>query len=218
MPEVASVRRKGRNVSVEFDDGSSLLCDRDFLPAHRLAAGQRIEAPFLDRLRAQAARHDAERSVLGWIAHKPRSRADLSRRLRAKGIPDDVATAALDSLGEQGLLDDRGFAEAWVESRVRFRPRSRAMIRAELRAQGVDSAVIEDVTDEIDDQALADTIAAAQIGRSLARHRDSDDDAWERVQKRTGALLVRRGFGSGVVHRALGAAWATIDAPIASES
>ena len=203
MPQVASVRRKGRSVSVDFADDSSLHCDRDFLPGRRLAAGQTIEQPILERLREQAARHDAERSVLRWLAPRPRSRADLLRRLRAKGVPQAVAHETLDGLAAQGLLDDGAFAQSWVESRLRKQPRSRAMIRSELRAQGVAAALAEDATRDIDDQPIADTIAAGQVGRSIAR-----GDDWESFRRRTGALLERRGFAYAVAQPALRAAWA----------
>ncbi|PZC49981.1 MAG: regulatory protein [Chloroflexi bacterium] len=214
MPQVVAVLRKGRAVHVTFDDGSELRCDRDFLPAHRLTVGQQIEPVFLDRLARQAGRHDAERLVLRWLANRPRSRVDLQRRLRNKGVTREVADDTLSHLAQQGYLDDHAFASAWVESRLRAQPRSQRMIRSELRSQGVDSGIAEEVTRDIDDDAAALAIAVGQRARvRLAPVNDDADredwgEAWEAFRKRTGGLLLRRGFASGTTQRALRAAWA----------
>lgn len=200
MPEIVSVRRKGRSVDVEFDDGSALRCDRDFLPAQRLAAGQAMEPPFLDRFRRQAASHDAERTALRWLSSRPRSRAEILRRLRAKQVSEDVARAAVDGLAEQGYLDDRAFARSFIDSRLRFRPRSRAMLRAELRAQGVDGGLAEEMTREIDDLALAQALVGEQMAR---RGRPQDEEEQAALRARLGALLQRRGFPYAIAASAI---------------
>ena len=200
MPEVVSVRRKGRSIDVAFDDGSALHCDRDFLPARRLAAGQAIEPPLLDRLRRQATRHDAERSALRWLGSRPRSRAELLRRLREKQVPEDVAREAVDGLAEQGYLDDRAFARSFIDSRLRFRPRSRAMLRAELRTHGVDGSLAQEMTREIDDLALARALVREQMARRNPPRNAEDHTAF---QKCLGALLQRRGFAHAVAATAI---------------
>ncbi len=201
MPRVEAVRRRGRSLRVDFDDGTSLRCDRDFLPGRRLAEGQEIEAAILTRVVWQAARHDAERAALRLLAVRPRSRTELRRRLRGAGIGEEVVEETLERLAEQGYLDDRAFAEAWVDRRQRSRPRSRRMLRSELRQQGVEADLAEAVTADIDDEATALAIAVGQRGR-FAR------EEWEAYRQRTGGLLLRRGFAGGLSERALRAAWA----------
>lgn len=208
MPAVRDIQRRGRALLVEFDDGSALECDRDFLPGQRLAAGQEIEAAILARLRQRAAGHEAERLVLRWIALKPRSRADLLRRLRGKGVDREIAQETLDHLAEQGFLDDHAFAQAWVESRLRFRPRASRMIRSELQAQGVNGAIADELTREIDDDATALAIAVDLRARFPAASAEHPDEGWEQFRHKTGGLLQRRGFGHEAAERAMRAAWA----------
>ena len=201
MPRVDAVRRRGRSLLVDFDDGSALRCDRDFLPGRRLAVGQEVEAAILARVVREAARHDAERMALRWLAVRPRSRTELRGRLRGAGIAGDVAEETLGRLAEQGYLDDHAFAEAWVDRRQRSRPRSQRMLRSELRQQGVEADLAEAVTADIDDEATALDIAVGQRGRF-------DRDEWEAYRQRTGGLLLRRGFAGGLSERALRSAWA----------
>ena len=136
MPRVETVRRAGRSLLVQFDDGSALRCDREFPPGRRLRPGQDLEPAILARVRRQAARHDAERLSLRWLALRSRSRAALGRRLRDHGIDGEVVEETLNDLAGRGLLDDRAFAEAWVERRLRTHPLSRRSLRAEFAAAG----------------------------------------------------------------------------------
>ena len=201
MPRVEAVRRAGRSLLVQLDDGSALRCDREFPLGRRLRVGQEVEPAILARVVRQAARHDAERLSLRWLALRARSRAALGRRLRDHGIGEDVAEETLDALSGRGLLDDRAFAEAWVERRLRTQPRSRRLLRAELRRQGVDAALAGELTASLDDEATALAIAVGQRGRVAG-------EEWEAYRERAGRLLRRRGFAGGASERALRAAWA----------
>ncbi len=199
MPQITAVQRRGRWVTIAFDHGPPLRCDRDFLLTRAFAVGQSIEAALLERVRAQALQHQAEAMAVRWLATRPRSRADLNRRLRRQELPDDAITAALDSLQTRGYLDDRAFAQAWTANRLRFHPRARRLIAAELQAEGVAAALASEATAEVDDASLALQFAE----RRVARFRGD----WETFRNRVGAALTRRGFPYHVSERALRAAW-----------
>jgi regulatory protein len=201
MPRVETLQRSGRSLLVQFDDGSALRCDRDFPLGRRLRPGQEVEPAILARVRRQAARHDAERLALRWLALRARSRAALRRRLREHGIGEEVVAETLDALSERGLIDDRAFAEDWVERRLRTQPRSRRLLRTELRRQGVEPGLAEELTVSIDDEATALALAVEQRGRFA-------EEAWEAYRERAGRLLRRRGFAGDASERALRAAWA----------
>ena len=80
----------------------------------------------------------AKSICLRLLTGSTRTRADLERALRRRGIADDVAGAVLDRLTEVGLIDDAAYAEAFVASRHRDRGLGRSALRAELRRKGVD--------------------------------------------------------------------------------
>lgn len=198
MPRIDRVERRGRTIRAIFASGGALQCDRDFPPGRRLAAGQTIEQPILERLQEQATLHEAERVARRWLTRRRRSRADLLHRLRARGTPPTLAAQALDHLAAQGHLNDRAFAVSWTESRVRSHPQARRVIIRKLRAQGVDAALAEEVTRALDDDALASAIAVEQARRCAD---------WEAYRARGAAALTRRGFTPAVRDRALRAAW-----------
>ncbi len=136
-------------------------------------------------------------AALRFIEVRPRSVAEVRRRLAGAGYRDDLIAAALDRLGDLGILDDAAFTAAWVESRDRARPRGERALRHELALKGIDRAVI--------DEAMADRRPApggegdpdaAAAARLLARHAGSLARVTDPRQRRQRAyaLLVRNGF------------------------
>lgn len=93
-----------------------------------------------------------------WLARREYARAELARRLRARGFRQDVVEQTLDSLQENGLQSDRRYCEALVHSRRRggYGP---LRIAAELAQQGVARELVGDMLDPNDpswrDQARA---------------------------------------------------------------
>lgn len=201
MPEVLEIRRRARQVTIVFDEGDPVECDRGFLLTQAFSVGQTIDERILDRVREQALVHSAEAAAMRWLAARPRSKADLRRRLHERGIPAEAIAQALERLQATGRLDDEAFASAWTDDRVRLRPRSTRMIQAELRAEGVEAEVAEAVTADLDDRAMALRIAEQRLARA--------GDDWEKFRRQGGSALTRRGFSYAVAAEALRDAWET---------
>ena len=109
-------------------------------------------------------------------------------------MPDDVAHRVLDRFEEVGLINDRLFAEMWVESRQRTRNLSSRALRNELRLKGVPDEYIVDalaaVTQE-DELAGARRIASQKARSVVGLPRPTQ------VRRLSGALA-RRGYGAAV--------------------
>jgi regulatory protein len=134
-----------------------------------------------------------------FLETRPRSVAEVRRRLVGAGYRAELVQGAIDRLLELGILDDEAFARSWVESRDRARPRGERAIREELRVKGIDRATIDAVLEERrgGDEAEPDRDAAQRLiernERSLARVADP-----RKRRERAYALLARNGFDPDV--------------------
>jgi regulatory protein len=140
-----------------------------------------------------------------YLEARPRSVAEVRRRLATAGYRPPLVDAAIARLEELGYLDDEAFARAWLESRDRARPRGEHALHRELRLKGVDDAIVRAVLDErrrggdhrADDKggepADPDRVAADRLlerhARALTRVADP-----RRRRQRAYALLARNGF------------------------
>lgn len=134
----------------------------------------------------------AKAVCLRLLTVRARSRAELARRLAAKGFGEQVTTRALDRLTEVGLIDDATFAEQWVRSRHTVAGKGKQVLAAELRRHGVAS---EDAGPALAAVTAEDELARA---RELVRRRLRtlpSDLGTERTLSRLVGMLARRGYG-----------------------
>lgn len=157
--------------------------------------GVRVGQPVGEAQRADlAAAADEEaawRALLQHLERRPFAQQDLGRRLRQRGHPAGAVTAAVERAAAAGLLDDRGFARSFAETRS-ARGRGPARLRRDLAAQGVAREVIDQVLEEL----WPDGEGPEDMARSLARKRAGQLASLPLPDRRRRVLayLARRGF------------------------
>ncbi|HAZ28124.1 TPA: hypothetical protein DCY65_03550 [Candidatus Acetothermia bacterium] len=142
------------------------------------------------------------------VAHRPRTVAELHRRLSDKGFSQEITQAAVARAGDAGIVDDRLFARLYAEDRLLSRPCSRRLLAAELRNRGVEASLAEHAAraalPELSEEDLARHALAGRL------------PLWGRLDpevacKRAAAFLLRRGFSSAlareVVTETFGGEW-----------
>ncbi len=140
-------------------------------------------------------------AALRFLETRQRSVAEVRRRLLTVGYRAELVDGAITRLLDLALLDDEGFARAWVESRDRAHPRGQRALRQELATKGIARETIAGVLAERDESvgdsgAAPDEVAALRLvgrhARTLARVADPSAR-----RQRAYALLARHGFDPG---------------------
>jgi len=130
------------------------------------------------------------------LARRPWTRKELTERLRRRGAPAAIAAELVAELEASGYVDDRAFAQGWVDARARQKALGRQRIAAELRAKGVARELIEaalrEVFGELSEEAQALEVARRRFPTLLKRDP-------RKASARLRAHLLRRGFPAEVV-------------------
>ena len=134
---------------------------------------------------------------LRLLTGAPRTRSQLAEALRRKGVPEEAAEQVLSRLEEAGLIDDRAFADAWVESRHHGRGLARRALAQELRTKGVDPQLIDRAVGQLDAEQEEQT-ARDLVARRLPATRGLPRD--KRLRRLAG-MLARKGYPEGVALR-----------------
>lgn len=200
--------RAGR-IAVEVDGVVRLTTAPEVVAAAGLRVGDEVGESALATLEEGDLAWRVRQAALDLLAHRPRSVAELRRRLLRKGFPDRAVDACLADLHERGWLDDDAFAATFVRERIRRRPRGRRGLLAELRSRGVGAEraarVVEETLAEEDVSELELARAAARAwSRRAGRVEPAADpaakrEAWLRQRRRLYAYLARRGFSADVI-------------------
>jgi regulatory protein len=135
-----------------------------------------------------------------YLSYRPRSEGEIRQWLRKRGCSNDVADKTIAKLREQNLIDDLAFAQFWKDNRLSFRPKSKRLIERELRDKKVASEIIEQVTNDIDDDKIAYKLGSGRLP-SLA-HLD-----YPNFRRRLSSYLAYRGFSYEVIRDTVARLW-----------
>jgi len=94
-----------------------------------------------------------------YLARWDRTAAQVEQFLLSKGAAAAQAKQTISRLSDLRYLDDRAYAERWLESRLARQPMGRERLLAELQAKGIQDAVAERAVKkalpDVDDDILA---------------------------------------------------------------
>jgi len=143
---------------------------------------------------------DCLNAAYHYLSYRPRSEGEIKQWLQRRGFADEVAEKTITKLREQNLSDDFAFARFWKENRLSFRPKSKRLIKKELRDKKVAAEIIEQVTEDIDDEAIAYKLSSSRMS-TLAKLDYPD------FYRRLSSYLAYRGFGYEVIKHTAALVW-----------
>lgn len=206
-------KRRGLDrVVLHFDEGKPLDLALVIVERRQLGVGDEIDLKTLRSLEEDDRKWLVRQAALNLLSYRARGRTELGQRLRKKGHAPALVLQCLDTLEEQGLLDDTAFASGFARGRLTHRPRGSRRIIQELRAKGIHLEVAQDAVqrvmadEEVTDITLAGRAAAAWVSRQgaetiVALSVTAPPEARQRARRRLTGFLARRGFASdALVH------------------
>ncbi len=165
------------------------------LEAARLKVGQMLTDDDIARLQQVDTVAKAYDKAVAFLSVRPRSTAEVRKRLQEAEVDEAALEAVLARLTEQGYLNDAEFARYWVENRQQFRPKGEQALRQELRRAGVDNEAIDETLAGLDTSEAAYNAARTKAER-LRLLAEQDPSAFK---QKLGNFLLRRGFTYDIV-------------------
>ena len=130
---------------------------------------------------------------------RAKSKGELLAHLKKRGVEDEVASATIYKLMQNGLINDAEFAKAWTQSRHNTKKLSKRIIAGELRTRGVDQSAIDEALDEIDDESEYRTAFSLAMKKYSTMSRMEPEVQIRRIQ----SLLQRKGFSFPTIARVI---------------
>ena len=126
---------------------------------------------------------------LRLLSLRPRSEREISTRLKSKGYKDNVRKHLLDSLKNEGLVNDLKFAGQLIDSSLSGNPKGKLVLKVELRNKGIQEEIIEKAFSE-----KADQLDEKRIATGLVKEKLSETPKSEIGKGKLFRYLVSRGF------------------------
>jgi regulatory protein len=134
------------------------------------------------------------------LKFRPRSSKEISQRLKRKKIDPKAIKEVIFYLEEKGFLNDREFAKAWIEARIK-RGFGLKRIRRELGLKGIDKEVLDAQIQKIK-QHYCEKDTLEQLAEQ--RWRKLSGVAPQKAKQRLFGYLARRGFPAELIIEAVG--------------
>ena len=178
-----------------FVDGKYAFSLREAMLLERgLATGQDLTKEQLGEYKRLSADDKLYNRALRYVALRPHSRWEVNFYLERKGASPTLIENILNKLSDIHLLDDRAFAQTYVNDRRLLRPAPRRKIILELKKKRIAEDIIQEVVgNDSEDEATA---LQAVIARKRRQTKYQDD-------AKLMPYLARQGFNYGDIKAAL---------------
>ena len=134
-----------------------------------------------------------------YLNRRERTGAEIRVHLARAGVNDQEVERAIETLTDQGYLDDARFVRLFVQDKRELENWGSDRIRQALLARGVDSDLV--------DEALAEGDAGGEIDRAVAllRRRFPSPASDRRARDRALGALLRKGYDVDLALEAIAA-------------
>lgn len=192
-------KRNPNRINVYLDGEFAFGLSR--ITAAWIRIGQILSEEKITSLKNKDAIEVALQKALGYLSYRPRTEAEIQKKLQEAGFDIETTTVVMERLRVGGMVQDQSFARAWVENRSTFRPRSHRFLAYELRQKGVHDEHIEKALAETSE----DDQLAYQAAARYARRLEGLD--WENFRKKLSGFLGRRGFSFSTISPVVKQIW-----------
>ncbi|MGG1879247.1 RecX family transcriptional regulator [Paenibacillus cisolokensis] len=176
----------------------TLSVHEDVMIKYRMIKGAVFRKNALEEIVAADERHRAYVEALRYLERKPRTSKEIAQRLQQKGWEQGSIDHTLERLEREKLVDDGLYARMWAQQRMTSHKKGRLWVKQELRQKGIESGMIAEALGEVSPEEELES--ALVIGRK--KWQQTKGEPLDRKRK-TGAFLMRRGFGGEQVRQVL---------------
>ncbi len=206
ITKIENQKKTPDRVSI-YADGEFLIgLSKENLLRAGLRVGDEISRAAVDDLTSRETLLSARNAALRLLAVRPRSEKEIVDRLREKEFDVQTISATVGNLRASGLLNDAGFARAFIRNALTLRPLGEMQLRRKLLLLGVSRTVADEALREtlsgVDVVEVARQTAIAYRRRLL--HTPGPEDP-RKTRNKISAHLARRGYS-----------WTTISAVLSS--
>ena len=165
--------------------------NEDVAAKFHLERGMEIDEGKLKELLYEEEISKAKSYVYRILARRMYTTKEIRDKLVERGYVDKIIEDVIATLERYGYLNDRTYAEEWIESRMRSKPKGKIALRRELGRKGIDTSIIEDALSRAFDESKEAEMAMDLACRKVRSYNVDDPVA---AKRKLQSFLLRRGF------------------------
>lgn len=192
--------RNAQKIAIYVDSKYTFSVLESILVDENLYIDKEITEEDLDRIKDLTESLELKVKLINLISRRPRSEREIQQYLLKQNIKDNKGI--IETLKNEGYIDDTKFTEWWIDQRVAFKNRSINEIRSELLGKGISNDIIENAIGEADmtESEMKSIKLHAEKKKSLLKHKKLTT---EQLNEKVVQFLLRKGFRWELIQKAL---------------
>ncbi|MCT2534385.1 recombination regulator RecX [Aquibacillus koreensis] len=207
MPKISRIttqkRNKNRyNIFLTQADGKEAYgfsVSEDILIEFHLRKDLELDEETIQLLQTKDTLHKSYTMAINFLSYRMRSKQEIVTYLKKKEVDEEQIPQVIDRLDEDGLLDDRAFAEALVRTRAQSTSKGPLLIKKELLDKGITVRTAE--------EALRHFPYDAQLAKAKKwvekKMNSSSKKSFQQQRISAQQTLMQKGFSQVVIKEAL---------------
>ncbi len=131
--------------------------------------------------------------ALKLLKYRDRTCYEMRQKLRERNYAKGTIEEVIKSLKKLRYLDDRLYAERWIQNKLRTRPIGRKLLKSRLRLKGIHPEIIEQALDKHYSDAIEIEKIAQLAEKQIRKYKHQDKNI---MKRKLFSFLTRRGFDS----------------------
>ncbi|RCW62840.1 recombination regulator RecX [Saliterribacillus persicus] len=206
ISRITTQKKSKHRYNIFLNDGKKefygFSVDEDILIKEHLHKGMELDQAKIDSLQDKDATHKLYTLSLHYLSYRMRSEKELLDYLKKKEVPLETVSEVMDRLKEEGLLDDKAFAVALINTRILTTSKGPLLIKKELIEKGVDRLIIEEVIPLYTFDKQYEKVLKLIEKKSNFNEKKSYKEQLDRLKLN----LMQKGFSNDVIQEALASA------------
>lgn len=192
---VSSLKKKNSSVELFFEDGSSIVVDYGVVVSNGIRKNDDLSPNKIEYLLNRSEFKKIQNYAFRFLGLRNHSSLEIKLKLFKKKFPHDLVIEAVDDLLERNILNDRQFAQQYLEEKTAKGKYGPGKVKSELIKKGISREIIGDLFSKVDDTQTLET--AFQL--AVKKQKSIKEKDFKKNKQKIFYYLHTKGFDSDTI-------------------
>ncbi len=199
---LTSLKKRGNDILLLFDDGTSSIVDYRVVVDFGLRRGDSFDDDKKELLINESSFLKAKDSIFRFLANRLHSKYELKIKLRKKKYSEEIIERAIADLSEKGFIKEDEFVSAFVSQKINQKKWGINKIRMQLYSKGIDKELVESYLQKhIGNESIFENAYALALKKYESIKNGKLTEL--KTQQKIFSFLLNRGFDSDIIKAVL---------------
>ncbi|MCH2176804.1 MAG: recombination regulator RecX [Lentisphaeria bacterium] len=200
--EITRSKKRGKRIELTLSDGDSIKVLEESVFKHGLFTERSFSPEQWVEILTDAWEAEAHQRMMDLLARRPHTRKEMCRKLYKREFAPDIIDRVTKRAEELGILNDRVFADLFVDEKITVAGWGERKIRTELAKRGVEKQIIQDAFEKLDQRHGEEVVwlHACQLAEKKWKILKREDNIYKKKQKLL-QYLSGRGFDAACCYK-----------------